>query len=94
MDMNRQVVFIDNFKPVVLEKTPYWKRPELAGRFHPNPYHSGKTPGLGFGHSFAALKTAVVRVLLFWMAPNPIAAIIMTLPIAVWLLSVFAGGGY
>ena len=79
MDMNRQIVFIDNFKPVVLEKTPYWKRPELAGRFHPNPYHNGRTPGLGFGHSFAALKTTVLRVLMFWLTPHPIAACIITL---------------
>ena len=31
MHMNRQIVFIDNLKPVVLEKTPYWKRANLAG---------------------------------------------------------------
>ena len=93
MDMNRQIVFIDNLAPVVLAKVPYWKHSKFAGRFHPNPYHEGKTPGPGFGIGLATLKTAVLRWLLFWMAPHPFAACIIVLPIAVFLAAAFAGGG-
>lgn len=93
MRMNRQIVFIDNLEPALLEKVPYWKRAKLAGRFHPNPYHDGKTPGLGFGYGLFALKTAVVRMLMFWLAPHPIAACIITLVLVLLFAPMFADGG-
>lgn len=40
-----QIVFIDNLKPALLRKTPYWQRPSLRGLFGTNPYHHG-TPEL------------------------------------------------
>jgi len=49
MDRGLQIAFIGNLSPAVLRKTPYWKRGALAGRFNPNPYFAGKTPGPGLG---------------------------------------------
>jgi type IV secretion system protein VirD4 len=45
MNANMQIVLIDNLKPALLRKTPYWQRPSLQGWFNANPYHPG-TPAL------------------------------------------------
>lgn len=36
-----QYVFMDELKPMLLLKTPYWMRPELRGQYLPNPYRPG-----------------------------------------------------
>ena len=45
MRSDRQIVFVDALKPMMLRKRPYWHRPALRGLFNQNPYH-GRTPGL------------------------------------------------
>ena len=41
MPEDRQILFVSgkNLKPIYAERHAYWTRPELAGRFLPNPYH-------------------------------------------------------
>jgi type IV secretion system protein VirD4 len=41
MPEDRQILFVSgkNLKPIYAERHAYWMRPELAGRFLPNPYH-------------------------------------------------------
>lgn len=41
MPEDRQILFVSgkNLKPITAERHPYFMRPEMAGRFLPNPYH-------------------------------------------------------
>ena len=41
MSEDRQILFVSgkNLKPIYAERHPYFLRPEMAGRFLPNPYH-------------------------------------------------------
>jgi type IV secretion system protein VirD4 len=38
---DRQILFISglNLRPLLAEKYPYFTRPEMAGKYLPNPYH-------------------------------------------------------
>jgi hypothetical protein len=36
-DGGQQIVFVDNLKPLLLRKTPYWDRPSLRGKFKVSP---------------------------------------------------------
>jgi type IV secretion system protein VirD4 len=65
-----QIVFIGNLPPMLLRKTPYWERGELAGRFHPNPYRDGPTRGRASGDLWGQLYYMLVCL----MAPHPLAA--------------------
>ena len=92
MDRGLQIAFIGNLSPAVLRKTPYWKQSALAGRFHPNPYFAGKTPGPGLGDLFAAIQTKILRVLIFWLAPHPVAACIVCAGIGLAGWALYRGG--
>jgi type IV secretion system protein VirD4 len=41
MAEDKQIMFVSglNLRPILAEKYPYYLRPEMAGRFLPNPYH-------------------------------------------------------
>lgn len=84
LESKDQIVLIGNLRPIKLEKIPYWKRPELAGRFHPNPYYSGKSGGPAV---FRPLCGKLYYALVWLMAPHPIAAIILALTLGMPLLS-------
>ena len=90
---DRQVVFIGNLRPILLKKTPYWKREELSGRFHPNPYIAGKTPGVTTLDELKTIWGRIYYALVWCMAPHPIAACCMLLPIVWFLLNLYSGGG-
>jgi len=92
MDRGLQIAFIGNLPPAVLRKTPYWKQGALQGRFNPNPYFAGKTPGPGLGDVFAAVQTKILRMLIFWLAPHPLAACIICAGIALAGLALYRGG--
>ena len=77
LEENRQIAFIDNLHPVKLAKTPYWKRPELQGRFHPNPYVEGQTPLPGPGDYYLALWGMIYYALAWFMAPHRDAALLI-----------------
>lgn len=63
--MNRawMLAIIDNLPPALLKKTPYWDRPELQGRYNPNPYFSGMKTA-----SLLALATALKGKVLYGLA--------------------------
>lgn len=84
MRADRQVVLLDNYKPLKLQKIPYWKRPELVGRYHPNPYYQGPTSSVGLREEIAAVKTSITRALLWLMAPHPSAACLIGLIVLFW----------
>ena len=92
MPANRQIAFIGNLQPALLAKTPYWKCGEFAGRFNPNPYHDGETPGPNVSDTFGALKAGIIRVLMFWLTPHPVAACIITGALFLFLLPLLLGG--
>lgn len=87
LNENRQIVLYGNLPPIGLVKTPYWQRPELAGRFHRNPYYSGRTRPdlLGWAR---ALWGRLYYAHVWLMAPHPVAAVILTLA-AAWFLAPF-----
>lgn len=72
---NKQIAFIGNLKPAILAKTPYWERPELRGKFHPNPYQPGPTPP-AFGGTAKRLLGKLTYAAAFLLAPHPAAALI------------------
>ncbi|WP_052341659.1 type IV secretory system conjugative DNA transfer family protein [Salinarimonas rosea] len=70
MPANRQIAMIENLKPMVLLKTPYWERAELRGLFNPNPYRAG-TPPLRWTAPLRSLWGSTFRVLGWVMRPAP-----------------------
>jgi len=91
LDHDRQIAFIGNLHPLLLRKVPYWKRPELIGSFHPNPYFGGNAPDLSAIDQLKTLWGKFFYVLLWWMTPHPIAGCIITLPLALYLLHLYLG---
>jgi type IV secretion system protein VirD4 len=86
MPESEMIVFIDNLAPIRLKKTPYWNRPEFAGRFNRNPYHATEKrtgPLAGFNAMWGRLVYAVACVL----TPHPAAALVMG-----WLVFLLAVG--
>jgi type IV secretion system protein VirD4 len=77
MDANAQIVLIDNLKPALLRKTPYWHRPALRGAFSANPYHAG-TPALDPRTTLWAAWGTALRFCAWLVRPSPavIAALI------------------
>ena len=94
LDEREQIVFIGKLWPVLLKKTPYWKNPELAGRFHRNPYREQETSEPGFSDYLADRWGKIYYGLVWWMAPHPIAACIISAPFALGLLWLLLGGGW
>lgn len=88
----KQIVLIGTMWPMVLNKVPYWKQPRLAGRYHDNPYREQATPPHGPGDDLAAMWGRIYHWLVWWMAPHPIAACIIAIPLVLGLLSLFANG--
>ena len=72
-------MLIGNMRPIKLHQTPYWKRSELEGRFHPNPYYTGKS---GRPSLTRALCGRLYYALIWIMAPHPVAAVIIALTAA------------
>lgn len=93
LEEDEQVVFIGNLQPLKLRKTPYWRRADLAGRFHRNPYRDEDSAGVGLGDRLSALSGRMYYGLVWWMAPHPVAACIIILPIALYVVSAFLGRG-
>ena len=79
LESDRQIVLIGNMRPIKLHQTPYWKRSELEGRFHPNPYYTGKS---GRPSLTRALCGRLYYALIWIMAPHPVAAVIIALTAA------------
>lgn len=78
LEADKQIVLIGNLPPLRLTKTPYWQRPALEGRFHPNPYFNGES-GMAPIALLKALWGRVYYAHVWLMAPHPIAAIILAL---------------
>lgn len=93
LNENHQIAFIGNHYPFRLKKTPYWKRPALRGRFHPNPYLPTKTPGPDLLSDVLALWGYVYYALVWCMTPHPLAACAVVLGVALSVLSFFGAGG-
>ena len=92
LDSTKQIVLMANLWPMILEKTPYWCRPELQGRYHPNPYYPGTTPKLSYQDTSADARGKRYYSAVWWMAPHPTAARIMGAPLVLFCLAVLFGG--
>lgn len=78
-----QIVFVDNFKPLLLRKTPYWERPRLRGIFDRNPYQS-RTPGLPLRLPLDAVAGFTLRFISWLMAPSPTVVALGLFTLAAW----------
>jgi type IV secretion system protein VirD4 len=79
----QQIVFVDNLKPLLLRKTPYWNRPSLRRAFHRNPYQHG-TPGLLFRTPFDAGRGAFLRLAAWLAGPSPTIVALILFTLATW----------
>ncbi|WOS62031.1 type IV secretory system conjugative DNA transfer family protein [Sinorhizobium fredii] len=93
LEEDRQIVFIGNLQPMKLKKTPYWQRPDLAGRFHRNPYFDDDAPGVSGSDEMAATWGRIYRAFVWLMAPHPVAACLIMVPVFLFALSMCSGGG-
>jgi type IV secretion system protein VirD4 len=91
LEEDRQIVFIGNLQPMKLKKTAYWQRPDLAGRYHRNPYFDDDAPGVSGADDMAATWGGIYRLLVLLMAPHPIVACIVLLPFLFFILTTCAG---
>lgn len=92
-DAGKQIVLIGTLWPAMLKKVPYWKQPRLAGRYNDNPYLENATPRHGMLDDLAAKWGGFYYTLVWWMAPHPLAACIIAIPLVLGLVSLFANGG-
>jgi type IV secretion system protein VirD4 len=79
----QQIVFVDNLKPLLLRKTPYWDRPSLRGTFNRNPYQEG-TPALNARTPFRALQGIGLRFIAWLAGPSPAVTAIVLFSLATW----------
>jgi type IV secretion system protein VirD4 len=82
-DGGQQIVFVDNLKPLLLRKTPYWDRPSLRGKFNRNPYQDG-TPALNARTPFRALKGIGLRFIAWLASPSPAVTAVVLFSLATW----------
>lgn len=73
---SEMIALIENLKPARLIKTPYWNRPEFAGRFFRNPYHD-RDKRAAIGTSFKWLWGRLAYALAWWLTPHPLAALLI-----------------
>jgi type IV secretion system protein VirD4 len=83
MAASKQIVMIDNLKPMLLAKTPYWQRPTLRGLFNPNPYRAG-TPSLHWTVPVRTLWGSGARLLGWVMRPAPALIYIALAALLAW----------
>ena len=88
----RQIVLIGKLWPIALRKTAYWQLPKLAGRFNPNPFMDGEGASLSLADRLAATRGRLFYLLVWWMAPHPVAAIIILTPLMLFGASLLKGG--
>jgi type IV secretion system protein VirD4 len=86
------IAFIENLKPALLCKTPYWNRPEFEGRYYRNPYHD-KEKRRSFGMGFHALCGRLAYLTAWWLTPHPVAALLVAGSVSLGLLMLRFGGG-
>jgi type IV secretion system protein VirD4 len=79
----QQIVFVDNLKPLLLRKTPYWNRPSLRRAFHRNPYQNG-TPALPFRTPLYAGCGAFLRLAAWLAGPPPTVVALILFALATW----------
>jgi type IV secretion system protein VirD4 len=92
MPGDEMIAFVDNLNPMRLKKTPYWDRPEFAGRYNRNPYFEREkhaSPGVQFEELWGQLAYLAA----WWLTPDPVAGLIILTPLIVFLASLFGGAG-
>lgn len=91
-DTGKQIVLIENLWPLLLSKTPYWKQPGLAGRFHPNPYLGGRARQPGILDEIAQSLGNLYYLAVWWLAPHWLAGCIYAVPVLLGAGHLFGGG--
>jgi type IV secretion system protein VirD4 len=73
MRSGEMLAFIENLQPARLKKTPYWDRPEFAGRYYRNPFHE-KEKRARLSTPLRVLRGRLAYALAWWLTPHPAAA--------------------
>lgn len=73
-----QIVLLGNLWPMKLKKVAYWNRPELQGRYHPNPFYDGKMPRRSLYTGISVYWGRIYYALVCLMAPHPLVALTLT----------------
>ena len=81
---DQQICFIAGERPLLARKRPYWKRPELRGRYQRNPYH-GRTPGLGILWPLQWVLGQLVKGASYLLAPHPLVGAAYIAAALIWL---------
>jgi type IV secretion system protein VirD4 len=71
-----QIAVMENHQPLRLKKTPYWSRPEFAGRYYDNPFRKQASAQPSALDALMALWGDVYGALVWWLAPSKTAAVI------------------
>jgi type IV secretion system protein VirD4 len=71
LPLKRQIVMAGNLRPMNIRLTPYWERPEFAGRFHPNPF-AGSAPSLPATTALRFAWGKLVRIAAMILEPAPV----------------------
>jgi type IV secretion system protein VirD4 len=71
LPLKRQIVMAGNLRPMNIRLTPYWERPEFAGRFHRNPF-AGTAPSLPATTALRFAWGKIMRVAAMILEPAPV----------------------
>ncbi len=86
-----QLVVIENLQVMRLKSTPYWNRPEFAGRYHRNPYVA-KPKGMSVLTPVKFVWGRLAYAAAWLMTPHPVAAAIIIAAVGFALWRASAGG--
>ena len=88
-----QIAFIGNLPALAISKTEYWRRPELDGLYYDNPYLGKKSHAPTAVDRAASVRGRIVYQLIWWLTPDPLAALIITAALVGAVLLWVIGGG-
>ena len=80
-----QLVVIENLQVMRLKSTPYWNRPEFAGRYHLNPYVE-KAKRMSALTPFRFVWGRIAFAAAWMMTPHPMAALLITAAMVLLIL--------
>lgn len=83
---SEQLVVIENLQVMRLRSTPYWNRPEFAGRYFRNPYVAGPA-AVSALMPFQFVRGRILYALAWVLTPHPVAALIIMTALGILLAS-------
>ncbi len=88
----KQIVFYNNFPPLLINKTPYWQRPEYKGRLGVNPFFG--RPVRIDERSFDRFVQTIRMALAFVLAPHwTMATLYLSIFLGTWATLILLASG-